>query len=224
MSHDYYSDWIKHWKMKQGMREDIGAGAYGGAGFYDDEVYSDIRRAASRWGEQVVDYAQMTIMVPAAMWTFSTFIDFPDLDITTLGVGYHRFFLFHSASVPWILSKMYESRVSRTELTPGFSDKVINRLFGVMVASGAWAVGIHLAIDVVQPKSVVFPFIGSLVDGTLVDDDIWLLGNSLYCFHLGNRVFALAMGEDLPRVKAFVRRNITESLIGGLRDAVPGRA
>lgn len=223
MNDDLFSTWSRYRKKKQEAVDAIADGVCNGEGFYDEEVYSDIRRAASRWGEQVSDIAQMTVMVPAGVWTFSQFLSFPDLDISTLGIGYHRYFLFHSAAAPWMLSKIYEARLARTEGTNRFSDKVINRLLGIMAASGAWAVGVHLAVDVMQPKSVIFPFIGSLFDGTMIDDEIWLLGNSIYCFRLGNRMFALAMGEDLSRVKAFVRRNIRDPLLNGLADAVPGR-
>jgi hypothetical protein len=41
-------------------------------------------------------------------------------------------------------------------------------------------VGCHLLLDVFQPKAVIFPFFGSLVEGTLVDDNLWLLGNALW--------------------------------------------
>lgn len=191
--------------------------------FFDEEVYSDIRQAASSWGQKVSDIAQMTVMVPASLWTFSEFSDFPDIDISTLGIGNHRYFLFHSAAVAWALKKIYDARLSRSEGSDKISDKVIDRIIGVMAASGAYAVGVHLALDVVQPKSVVFPFIGSPIDGTLIDDNIWLMGNSLYCFYLGNQMFALALGEDLPRVKAFVKRNFIDPISQGVVDAVSGR-
>lgn len=199
---------------------DIPGGVSDEHGFYDDEVYSDIRQAAARWGEKVSDVAQMTIMVPAGIWSFSQFSSFPDLDISTLGIGNHRFFLFHSAAIVWALKKIYDARLARTAESEKTSDKVVDRILGVMAASGAWGVGIHLALDVFQPKSVVFPFIGSPVEGTLVDDNIWLMGNSLYCFHLGNQMFALALGNDLPRVKSFVKEKIIQPVSNGVSDAV----
>ena len=191
--------------------------------YFDEEVYSDIRQAAATWGQSVADIAQMTVMVPASLWTFSEFSDFPDIDISTLGIGNHRYFLFHSAAVAWALKKIYDARLASSEGSSRITDKVIDRIVGVMAGSGAYAVGIHLALDVVQPKSVVFPFIGSPVDGTLIDDNIWLMGNSLYCFYLGNQMFALALGEDLPCVKAFVKKNFIEPVSQGVIDAISGR-
>ena len=199
-------------------------GAHKDGAYFDEAVYSDIRRAASQWGQKLADVAQVTVMVPAGIWTFAQFSDFPDLDISTLGIGNHRYFLFHSAAVVWMMKKIYDARLARTRGTDRIGDRVIDRMVGIMAASGAYAVGIHLALDVIQPKSVVFPFIGSPVSGTLIDDNIWLLGNALYCFYLGNQMFALALGEDLGRVKEFVTENFVQPVSQGLIDAVSGRS
>ncbi len=222
MKGDPIGDALRRGRRKAGRTGSLPDAISGKGGMFDEEVYSEIRAAAARWGEHMSDLAQAAVMVPAGLWSFSSFMGFPDLDISTLGIGNHRFFVFHSAAAPWLLGKLYEARLARTAGSTKITDKVVDRLLGVMAASGAWAVGVHLALDVVQPKSVVFPVFGSLLDGTLVDDEIWLLGNALYCFHLGNRMFALALGEDLPRVKAFVRRNIADPLKEVARDAVPG--
>lgn len=206
-----------------GLRR-IGTSAAGADGtLFDESVYADIRETAARWGERVSDVAQTAILVPAGLWSFSQFSSFPDLDISTLGIANHRYFLFHSGAVVWMLHKIYQARLAKSAGSTQLSDKVIDRMLGIVAASGAYAVGIHLAFDVVQPKSVVFPFIGSPVDGTLVDDNLWFLGNALYCFRTGNRMFALALGDDLPRVKEFVKRTIVEPVGEGLLDAVPGR-
>ena len=85
-----------------------------------------------------------------------------------------------------------------------FVNRVIRKIFGVAAASSAFAIGCHLTIDVFQPKSVVFPGIGSLLDGTLVDDNVWLFGNAIYCFKVADHLYALALGEDYERVKQFV--------------------
>ena len=47
----------------------------------------------------------------------------------------------------------------------------------------------------------MFPGIGTLVDGTLVDDNIWLFGNAIYCFKVADHLYALALGDDYQRVK-----------------------
>jgi Na+/H+ antiporter NhaC len=46
------------------------------------------------------------------------------------------------------------------------------------------AVGVHLFIDMFQPKSVHFLVVSTLVKGTLLDDNLWLLVNSIVCVML----------------------------------------
>lgn len=67
-------------------------------------------------------------------------------------------------------------------------------------------VGVHLMIDVFQPKAVIFPFIGSLVSGTLVDDNIWLIGNSLWAFKIGHDLMVLTVADELEIAKAWVKK------------------
>ena len=67
--------------------------------------------------------------------------------------------------------------------------------------------------DITQPKSIVFPFFGSLVSDTLIDDNIWMLGNSVYCFKVANDLYTLALGDDFKLVKNFVKENFFEPLI-----------
>ena len=114
---------------------------------------------------------------------------------------------------------MYASRIKRTVCDKSLSTTIINKIAGVVAGSGCFAIGCHLAIDVLQPKSIVFPYFGSLVDGTLVDDNIWLLGNSIYCFKISHDIFTFALGEDLERVKEFIKINFMEPVNEGLRDA-----
>ena len=91
---------------------------------------------------------------------------FPDLDIPLLGIGNHRYFLFHSAIVP--LAAWYALRRWR--------------FVGLALVAGfALGVGVHLFTDVFQTKSVVFPIVGTLVRGSSVDDRLWEGGNALAC-------------------------------------------
>ncbi len=41
--------------------------------------------------------AQAAVLVPVGLWGLSHGLTAPDLDISLLGIGKHRFFLFHSA-------------------------------------------------------------------------------------------------------------------------------
>ena len=72
-----------------------------------------------------------------------------------------------------------------------------------------------------QPKSVIFPGIGSLIDGTLVDDNIWLFGNALYCFKIADDLYSLALGDDYKRVKLFVKERFLIPLKEGGACGVP---
>jgi hypothetical protein len=96
---------------------------------------------------------------------------FPDLDIPLLGIGNHRYFLFHSAIVPiaaWVALR--PARRARGRL-----------IAAGLAASFALGVGVHLFTDVFQSKSVVFPFIGTLVRGTSLDDRLWEGANAAVC-------------------------------------------
>jgi hypothetical protein len=98
---------------------------------------------------------------------------FPDLDIRFLGIGKHRHFLFHSAIVPLITLRVLKPIRRISFLNVIVTAAAIGFLVGI---------GVHLFTDVFQTKSVYFPFIGSLIDGTSIDDRLWEGGNSLICF------------------------------------------
>ena len=112
------------------------------------------------------------LLAGAAIFAFLTF-RFPDLDIRLLGIGKHRYFLFHSAIVPlaalWVARKFGKIRIV------GY----LTAIFAIGFLAG---VGIHLVTDVFQTAPVKFPFIGSLVDGTSIDDRLWEGGHALICF------------------------------------------
>ena len=112
----------------------------------------------------------------ACMAGFALFIRFPDLDIKILGIGYHRYFLFHSAILPVIgfffLQKVKSSSSLKSVLTGFFCGMSLS-------------IGFHLALDVFQTAAVKFPLIGSLVDGTSVDDRLWEGTNALVSISLG---------------------------------------
>jgi hypothetical protein len=131
---------------------------------------------------------------------------FPDLDITLLGVGYHRFFLFHSALGLVGLRYFYKQWLEKQAEPDRWASRVKRKVTGALLGGFATGVGVHLAIDVFQPKSVVFPFFGSLVDGTLIDDDIWLIANSLWAFKIAHDVFALSLADEFKDARQFVEK------------------
>jgi hypothetical protein len=103
------------------------------------------------------------------------FFRFPDLDISILGIGLHRYFLFHSAIFPIIVF-----------IITGFFKKPQFILIILKSFCGAFstAIGVHLFTDIWQNTAVYFPFIGTLVKGTSIDDRIWIIVNMIVCFVL----------------------------------------
>ena len=100
-------------------------------------------------------------------------LNFPDLDIRIFGIGMHRFFLFHSAIIPlllFILAKLIFKLKDYLEV-----------MIIAFCGSFSLGIGIHLFFDVFQSKAIMFPFIGSLIDDTSLDDRIWLIVNILIC-------------------------------------------
>lgn len=158
-------------------------------------------------GKEVLDSGYQTlkigVLVPVGFFGLLEGARAPDIDITLLGIGNHRYFLFHSAIGLVILRYFYTKW--RNESSNDLLNRWGQKIAGAALGAYAFGVGIHLALDVVQPKSVVFPFFGSLVDGTLVDDRIWLLGNLLWAFSISNNVFALCMASELDAAKAWIK-------------------
>jgi len=160
------------------------------------------------------------LVVPVGMWAFGSGLSLPDADIALLGIGRHRFFAFHSALLVWGMEQLYRRYLQAmaqakvgdggTGRSPGWLQKAL----GIGLGAAAIGVGLHLTIDVFQPKSIVFPFFGSLIDGTLVDDGLWLLGNALWCFRIARDLFVLALGDDFTSVVAWVKHQFVYPLFG----------
>ncbi len=190
---------------------------------FDLAFYEEAKKQARYWAQRAGVYTEMAVLVPAGLFALDAGLEFPDLDISCLGIGHHRFFLFHSGMAVWAIQKMYQAYLVRSGDAPSRMDKVLQKILGIAAGSAAFGVGIHLLIDTVQPKSVMFPFFGSLVNGTLIDDNLWLLGNSLWCFKMGRDLFTIALGEDLPKVKAYVNKVFGEPVKEGLLDVISDR-
>ncbi len=100
-------------------------------------------------------------------------LGFPDLDIRFLGIGAHRYFLFHSAALAALLY-ILTRRPDRGGLGRSVIDGIV---FGCGIGLGS-----HLVVDVFGSKSVVFPFIGTLCKGTSLDDRLWIGVNAMASF------------------------------------------
>ncbi|MGI6422573.1 MAG: hypothetical protein ACOX0N_10310 [Syntrophomonadaceae bacterium] len=147
--------------------------------------------------------AKIGVLAPVGFFGLSEGLHAPDLDISLLGIGNHRYFLFHSAISLVILRYFY--RRWQQESCQGMLERLGQKVIGVALGSFAFGVGVHLALDVVQPKSVVFPFFGSPINGTLIDDRIWFLGNSLWAFKIGRDVFALCIADEIESARVWVK-------------------
>jgi uncharacterized protein YegP (UPF0339 family) len=122
-------------------------------------------------------------------------IGFPDLDIRFLGIGMHRFFLFHSAIVPIALTLIVKPMAKKNAAR--------NSLLSAFCGAFFLGIGFHLFLDGFQSKAVIFPFIGSLVAGTSLDDRLWLFCNSAIC------IFAAFI--SYRKVLAFARISHSEA-------------
>lgn len=151
--------------------------------------------------------AGAAVIAPIGAWQFMKGLAFPDRDIPTLGIGRHRFFLFHSSLGVVALRYLHRLWLERefNGGEPGILGRAAMKVTGAALGAYAMGVGVHLAIDVFQPKAVIFPFFGSLVDGTLVDDNIWLLGNSLWAFKIAKDVIVISFAPELDAAKEYVR-------------------
>lgn len=143
--------------------------------------------------------ARASVMVPVSAIGLGKGLCAPDMDISLLGIGAHRYFIFHSA-IGLAVLRHYYFKWQGNEAPKGLAGKAAGALLGAY----AIGVGLHLASDAVHPKAVIFPFFGSLVDGTMVDDNIWLLANSLWAFKIGHDVFALTFGDELKQARQHV--------------------
>lgn len=191
----------------------LDASEHQGNGFLANVDYlRQARDAATHFMQGGYQLAKPSVLVPVGLFGLAHGLSFPDLDIPLLGIGYHRFFLFHSALGLVALRYFYRQWVEKQAYPDQWTSRVKKKLGGALLGSFAVGVGVHLAIDVFQPKAVIFPFIGSLVDGTLVDDNIWLIGNSLWAFKVAHDVFVLSLANELRDAKEFVKRQFDVQL------------
>jgi hypothetical protein len=185
----------------------LDASEHQGNGFLANVDYlRQARDAAARYMQGGYQLAKVSVLVPVGLFGLAHGLSFPDLDIPLLGIGYHRFFLFHSALGLVALRYFYRQWVEKQAYPDQWTSRVKRKLGGALLGSFAVGVGVHLAIDVFQPKAVIFPFIGSLVDGTLVDDNVWLIGNSLWAFRIAHDVFVLSLADEFRDAKEFVEK------------------
>jgi hypothetical protein len=94
---------------------------------------------------------------------------------------------------------------------------------GLFVAAGAFGLGIHLLADgsfgvFDGEKAVVWgiPGIGkieTLVEGTMMDDNLYLLGNSLWAFKIAKDIIVVTYAKELELAKKFVSKYLPRETI-----------
>jgi hypothetical protein len=99
---------------------------------------------------------------------------FPDSDISLLGIKYHRFFLFHSAIIPFALYPLF-LKIRR---------RAFVRIASIFLSGFSLGVGAHLLTDVIPRKTVNFLVVNTLIPGTYWDDRLWIVGNMVLGFIL----------------------------------------
>ncbi len=124
----------------------------------------------------------------SAVFAFVSFLKFPDLDIRILGIGWHRFFLFHSAVLPVLMYFLIKKR--------DFI-KLFRLLLNGFCLGLSLAIGVHLFSDMFQSKAVMFPFVHSLINDTSVDDRLWLATNSILSFWVSKQMIK----KSLPDIR-----------------------
>lgn len=179
---------------------------------FDTGVLERIRKEAQGILHMGSMMASASVIIPVGLMSCFRGLRAPDADIRVLGIGKHRFFLFHSALGVVALRYLYRLWSERVENggRPGLLERTVSKVAGAALGAYALGVGVHLAIDVFQPKAVIFPFFGSLVKGTLIDDNIWLLGNSLWAFRIARDVIVISFAPELAMAKAFVKDRFSD--------------
>jgi hypothetical protein len=119
-----------------------------------------------------VKTGSLFLAIPVMLVSAVAFIPFPDSDIRVLGIGWHRFFLTHSAIVPILIYLL--------ALVRRFHQRV-RAILGALAAGSAASIGIHLLTDIIPKKAIRFPIIGNLWYGSYLDDRSWIVGNALLC-------------------------------------------
>lgn len=138
-------------------------------------------------GVKTGSVVRRALILAGSLAAAALFFGFPDLDIRLLGIGAHRNFLFHSALLAVVLYLLAGAR----------REKAGRVLVNVISAGCGLGIAAHLGVDVFQSKSVVFPFVGTLVRGSSVDDRLWLGVNAGISLLLG--VKSLARTRAAPR-------------------------
>jgi hypothetical protein len=163
------------------------------------------------WSHRAI--VEAGVIIPVSLVGLTSGLGFCDLDTKILGIGWHRYFIFHSALGAYFSQKFLKQYES---FKKGGRKGIIEKITGGLLAAGAFGIGVHLLADgsfglIDGQKSVVFGVPGlfktnTLIPGTYLDDNLYLLGNSLWAFHIAKDIMVITFGEDLEKAREFVGR------------------
>ena len=95
-------------KLRDDFEAKLGDAAADAKGdYFDPNFYEKLKLESKKWQDVLRDYSNAAVLVPVGLWSFSEAYSFPDMDISILGIGNHRFFLFHSGAAAWVIKRIY---------------------------------------------------------------------------------------------------------------------
>jgi len=176
-----------------------------------NEILNEAKQFYSKLSPKQKIVFELGVLVPVSVLGFSQGFLVPDLDITMIGIGWHRYFLTHSAVGAYV-TKYFFSKYN--EFISMKLSQTSKRVMGSFLAAGSIGLGIHLLADgsfglLDGEKSIVYGIPGfgkidTLVTNTMVDDNIFLLANSLWAFKIAKDIIVLTFGNDLEVAKNYV--------------------
>jgi hypothetical protein len=182
-----------------------------------------IRQSKRLWNklsQKQKRFIELGVITSTALIGISTGHHIPDLDMRLLGLGWHRYFLSHSALGAYLGKRFHESYGNFLSRQP---DDKTNKVVGIFVAAGAFGLGIHLLADgsfgiLDGEKAVVWgiPGVGkidTLIEGTMIDDNLYLLGNSMWAFKIAKDIIVVTYAKEVELAKKFVSKYLTRETI-----------
>lgn len=189
------SDAFEGAKVFAGMATEVPGRAKQAASYFYDEFMFQLERRKDT-SDKALFVGRLSTYLGAFAASSVVGAETPDKDITALGIGSHRNFFFHSAAIALgvkLACRLMLRVASRAEkLVKKGSDDHEALVFiatNLKAISFGYAVGTatHLVKDATfdGSKAVTGPWGGTLLDGTIVDDDAWLLLNGFVAIMAG---------------------------------------
>lgn len=180
-------------------------------------AFSLVARSASAFWEELPAGVRLSgkvlVYSPVLVKSVAMGVAFPDLDLVApgIGIGGHRWAVTHSALAAWIGKKGLET-IDRY-VTSDVARKIMKEVTASAAVGFSIGLSFHLLKDALwdAEQSVRFnlPFVGgsgTIIDGTYLDDDLWLGTNGLYAAKATKDILLMGFGDDARTVVAAFRR------------------